>query len=860
MLTAFCFTYHQRGITQINNMVWADSCTTKSFYGKIVSEGYSDFSRVHQYAAGDLILVGTIKSNFAQMAIARNYAHIMRVNSKGDLTWSKFIGIKDSSVQVDLRTYGSVVASNGDIVVLLSINAELLSGNYIVRLNSEGAVVWQKKLQYISNTLAVQLTEIIETADKGFLLAGSAGIVGVLMKLNSDGILMWRKEITSGDFSSNITAVTEGSSAYYIAGTGASLTNNGSANFVASLAKNMGDVQWVKWISFLGSPPLAGIAEYEFEFMDFKDGVIALTGNTSFIYPGGNKSAQVAVYMDENANVLSATRIENMEIALDPANMFQGSLYDAFSKTGVQFHNADNGDYYVFRLNKDDTPRWAWKISLPEMQGAKDTKLLADSSLAVAGFSRNAENVVAASLLKTTKKGKLETCINDPYQLSTITKTVLLQDIPNVQETSGTTNQSVASSLDTATGFGFSWQLQCSYLNSSRISKINGSRAVCKGSNNLYFITRDGDYSKSISFSANTPITVTMLSDTSAAVTFISEGTFMLYASMEAPCGILKDSMMVQVQESTVSFSLGADTAICPKNKIVLKADANFSSYAWQDGTADSLYTVTAPGAYYVTVTDACGRSMSDTIIVNAAPPFDFSVGADREKCNADTLRLSGPVDFYNYNWSPAYNINSTQNQNVVINPLVDTFYSVTAEKYPGCFAFDTVRITVKNTPEIKLGNDTFLCNNQSLLLNAGPRFDNYLWNDGKTTADNLVTQPGVYAVTGHYNNGCDVSDSITINDNFCPVDIYVPTAFSPNNDGLNEIFRPVASKPLVQYRLQIFTRWGQQIFETTDISKGWDGKFNGTIVNINTAVWVCEYQFEGKKKNVKKGTILLIK
>jgi len=860
VLPAFCFTYHQIGIAQTNNMVWADSCTTNSFYGKIVSEGYSDFARVHPYTGGDVILVGTIESNFAQMAIARNYAHIMRVNSKGDLVWSKFIGIKDSSIQVDLRTYGSVVTADGDIVVLLSINAALLSGNYIVRLNSNGAVVWQEKLQNLSNTLAVQLTEIIETNDKGFLLAGSAGIVGVLLKLNAAGTLTWRKEITGGDFSSNITAITEGSSAYYIAGTGAGLNNNSSANFVAALKKDMGDVQWIKWLSFLGSPPLTGIAEYEFEFMDFKDGVIALTGNTSSIYAGTNKSAEVVVYMDENANILSSSRIENMEIAMDQANMFQGSLYDAYSKTGVQFQNADNGDYYVFRLNKDDTPRWAWKISLPEMQAAKDTKLMADSSIAVAGFSRNANNVVAASLLKTTNGGKLETCVNESYQLSVITKTVSLQDIPNVQETSGTTNQSVASSLDTANGSGFSWQLQCSYQNSSRISKINGNKAVCKGSNNLYSITRGGEYSKSISFSANTPIAATMLSDTSAAITFLKEGTFMLYASMEAPCGILKDSMVVQVQESTVSFSLGVDTVICPKNKILLKADAYFSSYVWQDGVADSLYTVTTPGVYYVTVTDACGRSMRDTIVVSAAPSFDFSVGADRQKCNADTLQLSGPVGFYNYNWSPAYNISSTQGQNVIVNPLVDTFYSVTAEKSPGCFGFDTVRISVKNTPEIKLGPDTFLCNNQSLLLNAGPGFDNYLWNDGKTTADNLITQPGMYAVTAHYNNGCTASDSITISDNFCSNDIYVPAAFTPNNDGLNEIFRPIASKPLVQYRFEIFTRWGQKIFETTDIKKGWDGKFNGTNINITTAVWVCAYQFEGKNKNVKKGTVVLIK
>jgi len=861
ILTGYCFSYHQSGIAQTNNIAWADSCISNSFYGKIVSEGYSDFSRVHTHSSGDLILTGTIKTNYAQTTIARNYVHVMRINIKGDMRWSKFIGINDSTVQVDLRTYGSFAAANGDIVILLSVNASALSGNYIVRLDGEGSVVWQRKLQYLNNTLATLFTDITETADRGFLIVGAAANVAVLMKLDQNGVLVWRKEIISGDFSSNITAVTEGSSAYYIAGTGTKLPGNLSGNFVACLDKDQGDVRWIKWLSFSGETPLTNIAEYEFDFMNYKSGVIALTGNTSFLYPGTNKSAQIAVYMDENANTLSATRIENSEIALDPPNMFQGSLYDAYNKAGVQFRNSDNGDYYVFRLNENNTPLWAWKISLPEAQGAKDTKVLPDSSIVVAGFNRNSDNVVSASVLKTSGTGKLENCNNQPYQISLITAAVSLQDIPNILETGSVTNPSTTSFLDTATGYGFNWQLQCDYTSTCRISKISGRKNVCKGSDNLYTITRGGNCSNAVVFSTNLPALINQISDTSVTISFGSEGIYILYAGMSATCGILKDSTIIQVDKDGTAFSLGPDKVICPGNKILLSAGNEYAAYLWQDASADSVYTINNPGKYYVTVTDVCSNIFSDTININAAPPFEFSVGADRVKCNADTLHISGPSDFYNYSWSPAYNISSVQDQHVTINPMSDTSYTVVAEKYPGCLAFDTVKIQVKHSPPVHLGNDTGVCNGESLLLNAGQGFESYLWSDGKTTATNLITQTGVYSVTGYYSNGCNSSDTISINNNIeCLADIYFPGAFTPNNDGRNELFKPSVAFPLNQYRLQIFTKWGQKIFESTDINKGWDGKIKGKSDGVNVFVWICTYQFEGKNRIVKKGTVVLLK
>gem|GEM_PF-5121786 len=864
-MISFCsLLYIQKTTAQnISNIVWADSCTSGSFYGRIASPGYSDFSQVHACANGDIMLVGTIKDNFQQMAIAKNYCNVMRLDGAGNLLWTKFIGINDTAIQVDLRTYASVLTANGDLVVVLTVNAPPLSGTYIVRLDGNGKLVWQKRLPYFFNSLSADTyKDVIQTSDGGFLMGGSTIIsggnnnAGLLTKLNADGSFAWRRVLATS--SNDITAISEGNEAYYFAGKISISPNDFTENYLARVKKNNGSIDWLKWISFAGTIPLTSVTEYQFEHMNFSNGEIALTGNTRSNYAGASSNAQIALYIDENANVISSTKIENRQIEIDPANPFQGLLYDPFAKTGVQFNNSDSSDNYVFNLGNNNAINWAWRIPMPGAQTATDITVLRDVSVAIAGFSRNPGANVSANLLRTSAAGRLENCINQSYPVAVSPQTVSLQNNQNVWQLLPDDSATITSLLDTMTGKGFSWQLQCNSSNSCRISKIQGSKVVCRNTGNVFALIRDGSCRNIIDFSASTAVGITRLSDSTANITFPSAGNVMLYSTMQSACGILKDSVMIQVKNAVAVFSLGADTSICPQNKIILNAGGGYRSYSWQDGSADSTFTVTAPGKYYVAVTDVCGNLLSDTIQVNPAPAFEFSIGADRIKCNTDTIHIDAPGGFGNYNWSPAWHINSTTGQHVVVDPLIDTTYTVAAEKYPGCIAFDTIRIRVKQSPEIKLGTERQLCLNDTLSLNAGPGFVNYLWSDGIRTQLNLIAQPGVYTVEATDTSGCISTGTVTISNKLCVNDIYIPTAFAPG--GNNKILKPSASLPFSKYHFQVFSRWGQQLFETSDINKGWDGKFKGKEISGGVLVWICTYQFEGKQLNVKKGTVVLVR
>lgn len=88
----------------------------------------------------------------------------------------------------------------------------------------------------------------------------------------------------------------------------------------------------------------------------------------------------------------------------------------------------------------------------------------------------------------------------------------------------------------------------------------------------------------------------------------------------------------------------------------------------------------------------------------------------------------------------------------------------------------------------------------------------------------------------------------------------YIPNAFTPNQDGKNDLFKPLISGNIRHYEFFIFNRWGQVVFHTRDYMKGWNGKFLGKEQDNNVFIWQCSYQFEGEAFRIQKGTVMLIK
>ncbi len=172
-----------------------------------------------------------------------------------------------------------------------------------------------------------------------------------------------------------------------------------------------------------------------------------------------------------------------------------------------------------------------------------------------------------------------------------------------------------------------------------------------------------------------------------------------------------------------------------------------------------------------------------------------------------------------------------------------------------GCDSVRIIHLGVEDLPSLNLGLDKSICQGDTILLD--PRVaGNYLWQDGSTQSTYIAETSGTYRVT--INNSCgNISDSIKIDVNIC--DIIFPNAFTPNDDGVNDIFKALHVFAFQSYKLVIYNRLGGKIFETNDFIKGWDGKFNWKNADAGTYVWYCNFKKAGKNGNLK-GSVILIR
>ena len=174
-----------------------------------------------------------------------------------------------------------------------------------------------------------------------------------------------------------------------------------------------------------------------------------------------------------------------------------------------------------------------------------------------------------------------------------------------------------------------------------------------------------------------------------------------------------------------------------------------------------------------------------------------------------------------------------------------------------GCDSVHTINLTVLPDINRKVWNDTTLCAGDSLLISPGV-WDTYLWQDGSANNYFTVTKGGSYSVV--VSNQCgSTTKQIKVTEQVC--NVAFPSAFTPNGDGLNDVFTIVNGYNLSYYHLVLYSRWGQKVFESFTVAKGWDGFIDSRPAGNGTYIWFCEYKKRGAENEAKtKGTVTLIR
>jgi gliding motility-associated-like protein len=369
---------------------------------------------------------------------------------------------------------------------------------------------------------------------------------------------------------------------------------------------------------------------------------------------------------------------------------------------------------------------------------------------------------------------------------------------------------------------------------------------LCQGDSSLL----DATTTSAISYYWNTDDTTATLwvSDSGRYNVIVSTGQCVSY-----------DTVRVLLLPPPV-VNLGIDTAICKGDTMILRAEKSpLYTYKWSDGSAQPTLEVKNENIYSVEVTFGNCRA-SDTIEVAI---FDKKQGLvlDTVVCTPQ-YRIDGKLRGAKiYKW----NLGSTDSTLVVSKSGV---YNLLANNRK-CFVNQNFNIRFKKTPVVELGKDSIVCtelSNKSVLLVSGPKDESsYIWQDNSTMNTLQAKASGIYTVVAKNECG-ETSDAVKIDFKNC-YDIFIPSVFSPNDDGVNEKFQLFPSENVAKFnQFSIFDRWGNVVFTASEFNQNevekytWDGRFNGKLLPPDVFVYFVKFTTTDGKILIKKGDVTLMR
>lgn len=236
------------------------------------------------------------------------------------------------------------------------------------------------------------------------------------------------------------------------------------------------------------------------------------------------------------------------------------------------------------------------------------------------------------------------------------------------------------------------------------------------------------------------------------------------------------------------------------------------------------------------------------TVMANPKP----YLGEDRGICLGSALTFH-PGSFASYLWQ-----DGSRSADFTTDTLGKYWVLVTDNN--NCRGADSVKILVFHDPPSNFLQDMdSICRYDQLSIIPERSFSKYLWSTGSTAPQININTAGIYSLSVKDQNGCQGYDTIRVWQKECKRGIYIPTAFTPNNDGLNDQFKVRAYGDLIQFKIAVYNRWGNLVFTSTNPAMGWDGTYKGKPQNTGVYIWQCQYQLAGGLPSSEKGSMVLI-
>lgn len=899
--------------------------------------------------------------------------------------FQKSYAIGQSSNAIDI-----LATSDGGSIAAINTTGSINFNGGLLKLDPAGNVQWSNV--YGTNTNTV-FKKVKQTADNGFIAVGqiqTAGTQGSLKtfiaKTDAAGNAVWLREVAApgafSNYGADILQAPDGS--FYFTGTIVQPGLNGSTDVLAGKLDASGNLIWINYFDARGSETGNGLTDDNTHII-ICGNKAGQGGNSGFLLQLNKTDGSVvwgSGYQSANENFLTIQSVPggyfvNALRSAGPAGAYTDHVFlkmDALGKllytSYIQPFGAGAGigaasgqvmpngniisqssttypgiyqDFVIQEINPATGGIWSKTYSKPATW-MNSLNVSSGKELWVAGFASGAGiPPLTTYIMKLDSAGNSGSCpsADFPVQVRVAAYTTTAVDFsykrPQAQITSNDAQQPVTAVANTI----------CQYVKCDSVHIPVDTCATChgirlSGKDTICSLTAVVNYTATRNsgcpavpqwrLSDSSFGTIITGNDSTIGIQFNKSGQAVLHAFINTGCRTIDDSMTINILISPAKIDLGPDIRLCSTSTIRLNAGSGFASYLWNDGSIDSTLTAYNPGQYTVVAKDYCGMMYRDTINISPRPVINFDLGPDMQKCNTDTLTIIAPGSFSSYTWAANYNINTIHGATVQVWPSVDTTYTVVAQVANGCTVVDTIRISVKQSPAIHIGNDTSFCAGGSIIYNAPTGFTNYKWQDGSTGKTFVAKQAGVYWLTATAPNGCmskdsaivkniyplpvqfldaeaDICDgkdlelkaignwqnylwfnnttgpSVTINkaghywlqvtspdgciakdtiivsnSKGCTFGIHFPNAFTPDKNGFNDSFKPIVYGLPSSFRLVIYNRFGEKVYETTDYKKGWNGVYNGILQTSGAFVWYCSYRFPGTDPKLEKGSLLLLR
>jgi len=335
--------------------------------------------------------------------------------------------------------------------------------------------------------------------------------------------------------------------------------------------------------------------------------------------------------------------------------------------------------------------------------------------------------------------------------------------------------------------------------------------------------------------------------------------TFVVKITNSTGC-MTSDSFIVKL--AVLSHAKTVTTSFCPGDSLNLEVvRSGGGKFSWSPGLLVSDSTDSSVWAhpkmdttFIVTIANSTGCTIADSFIVKLVHLSPINLGGNKSSCLTPIELSPGQYPGLTYLWSTGENSDS-----IYVNQSGKYWVRVNKR---GCNASDTAIVTILSPAVFQNDNiqNTLFCSDDSdLTLDAGAGY-RYLWSPGGDTTQKIqVSTTGTYTVQITAPDGCVASKTVSIT-NQCTTYLFVANAFTPNGDKLNDQFKPVSRYPLESYNMKIYNRWGERLFQSSDINIGWNGTFKSQLCPEDVYLYIILYKFPYEIEQIKSGTVTLLR